>query len=137
MARALIDAGALADTVDAQGRTPLFYSRVPACVPLLVEGGADIDAWDLYGNTPLLAALPEDNDEVKILLLLQCGADAQAVNPAGDGTLHVELKSYYVTPVILCSFVVFSILQSRIQPLTKGNNRKLSRRFLKAVLNQM
>lgn len=31
----------------------------------------------------------------------------------------------------------FNMLQSPIQPLTKGINRKLSRRFLKAVLNQM
>lgn len=113
VSRALIDAGALADAVDARGRTPLYYSQVPACVPLLVEGGADVDARDVHGHTPLLAALAEDNNEVKILLLLQYGADAQALNPAGDGALHVALKSYYVTPVILCSLGISTCCNRR------------------------
>lgn len=105
VARVLLDAGASANAADAKLQTPLYYSRVPACIPLLVEeGGADIDARDLHGNTPLLAALTEHSNEDKILLLLQCGADAQVLNRAGDSALHVALKSYYATPVRLYSF---------------------------------
>lgn len=105
VARVLIDAGASVDAVDAKLQTPIYYSRVPACIPLLVEeGGADIDARDVYGNTPLLAALTKHSNENKILLLLQFGANAQVLNRAGDSALHVALKSYYATPVRLYSF---------------------------------
>jgi ankyrin repeat protein len=111
VARVLLDAGASANAVDAKFQTPLYYSQVPACIPLLVgEGGADIDARDLYGNTPLLAALVEHSNEEKILALLQCGANAQVLNRAGDNALHVALKSYYATPVRLHSSRGFQVL---------------------------
>lgn len=100
LALLLIEAGASAHAVDSKGQTPLYYSRVPACVPLLVEvGGADVNAQDVYGSTPLLAALAVHDNETKILLLLECGADASVLDSAGDSTLHVALKSYYATAV--------------------------------------
>lgn len=100
LARLLGESGASAQVVDSQGRTPLHRCRVPACVPLLVEeGGADVDAQDVCGNTPLLTALSEHNHDSQILLLLECGADAGVLTSAGESTLHVALKSHYATPV--------------------------------------
>lgn len=99
LAQLLMEAGASTDAVDSKGRTPLYYSRVPACVPLLVEqGGADVNVKDLSGDTPLLVALAEYYNEVKVQLLLECGADAGVLNSAGDSTLHVALENH-ATPV--------------------------------------
>ncbi|KAJ5529966.1 hypothetical protein N7527_003359 [Penicillium freii] len=111
LARLLMEAGASTDAVDYKGRTPLYYSRVPACIPLLVEqGGADVNVKDVYGDTPLLAALVEHYNEVKVQLLLECGADAGVLNSAGDSTLHVALKNY-ATPKI-----VNALLESGVEP---------------------
>ncbi|KAJ5704801.1 hypothetical protein N7536_000490 [Penicillium majusculum] len=111
LARLLMEAGASADAVDSQGRTPLYYSRVPACVPLLVEqGGADVNVKDVYGDTPLLVALAEHYNEVKVQLLLECGADASVLNSVGDSTLHVALEKY-ATPKI-----VNALLESGVEP---------------------
>ncbi|KAJ5643004.1 uncharacterized protein N7484_005511 [Penicillium longicatenatum] len=101
LARLLMEAGASTEAVDSKGRTPLYYSRVPACVPLLVEqGGADVNVRDVYGDTPLLAALAEHDNELKVQLLLECGANAGILNSAGDSTLHVALENY-ATPRIV------------------------------------
>lgn len=99
LSRLLMEHGVSAQGVDSQGRTPLHYSQVPACIPLLVEEGADVNARDVHGDTPLLAALGEYGNEYKVLLILECGADARVLNSAGESTLHVALKSYYATPV--------------------------------------
>ncbi|VUC29505.1 unnamed protein product [Clonostachys rosea] len=95
LSRLLMEHGASAQCVDSEGRTPLHYSDAPACIPLLVdEGGANIDARDIYGNTPLLHALANDNMKHKVPFLLKCGADARVVNSDGDSTLHVALSKH-------------------------------------------
>ncbi|KAH6986669.1 ankyrin repeat-containing domain protein [Ilyonectria destructans] len=112
VARLLIEAGASADAVDSEGKTPLYYSETLACVSLLIEqGGADVNAQDLYGNTPLLAALARYNNETKVLLLLECGADAKVRNWAGDSTLHIALQSNFAKPNI-----VQALLASGVEP---------------------
>ncbi|KAJ5982074.1 hypothetical protein N7451_012174, partial [Penicillium sp. IBT 35674x] len=109
LARLLMEAGASADAVDSKGRTPLYYARVPACVPLLVEqGGADVNVRDVYGDTPLLVALAEHYNEVKVQLLLECGADAGVLNSAGDSTLHVAVGNY-ATPKIVTALMGSSV----------------------------
>ncbi|KAH7125069.1 ankyrin repeat-containing domain protein [Dactylonectria estremocensis] len=114
----LVEHGVSTQGVDSKGQTPLHYSQVPACIPLLVEeGGADINARDVHGDTPLLAALGEYGNEYKVLLLLECGADARVLNSAGESTLHVALKSYYATPNI-----VQALLESGVEP--DRRNRK-------------
>ncbi|KAF5012003.1 hypothetical protein FDECE_1918 [Fusarium decemcellulare] len=112
LAQLLVESGALAQVADSQGQTPLHRCRVPACVPLLVEeGGVDIDARDVYGDTALLAALGKHNHDAHILLLLECGADAKALTSAGESTLHVALRSNYATPII-----IQALLESGVDP---------------------
>jgi ankyrin repeat protein len=53
----------------------------------LIESGADVNATNDYGWTPLhYAAAPED--ESVALLLMQNGADVNAVNTDGNTPLH-------------------------------------------------
>lgn len=50
----LIAAGADVNARDAAGRTPLFYVDYPPKAELLLRSGADVNARDNDGNTPLL-----------------------------------------------------------------------------------
>ncbi|KAF4982526.1 hypothetical protein FZEAL_1865 [Fusarium zealandicum] len=107
LSRLLLESGASAQVDDIRGRTPLHHCRAPACVPLLVEeGGADVNAQDVYGDTPLVAAFGQDRFhqdglESQVLLLLECGADARVLTSAGESTLHLALESYQAIPTII------------------------------------
>lgn len=72
---------------DSRDRTLLHYCENPDCCSLLLAHGADINARDIYGNTPLHAhtgAFP------LMKLLLDCGADVNARNNAGKTPLHLR-----------------------------------------------
>lgn len=49
----LLEAGAQVDARDGQGRTPLHYARSIHAVDMLVEAGADILVQDRYGMMPV------------------------------------------------------------------------------------
>ncbi|CAG9982350.1 unnamed protein product [Clonostachys byssicola] len=112
VAQVLLQAGASANARDAHGRTPLYYSSIPACVHLLAdEGDADLNVRDLHGDTPLLAALETYGKENIVLMLLYCGADAEILNAAGDNALHVALKNYGASRNI-----IEALLKSGVDP---------------------
>jgi uncharacterized protein len=101
---------------DRAGRTPLHYAVIDAPVGLnhtaaladpelkaenhrrivefilansakLLKAGADVDARDHQGATPLLFAARGESEEV-IRLLLDAGADVNAANNDGDTPLY-------------------------------------------------
>lgn len=73
---------------DAAGFTPLHFasqSLNAQAVQLLTEAGADVEARNRFGATPLLVALGkiDDDDHGVVSILLSAGADVDAANTAG------------------------------------------------------
>lgn len=83
----LLDSGADPNERSADGRTPLFYCKEVAFVCLLEHFGADVNATDALGNTPLVQFLTGDNSrrncERAIMFLIEAGADVDAKNDEG------------------------------------------------------
>lgn len=101
--RALLEAGADADGPGAMGLTPLALAvrscRVdPQIVRMLVAAGADIDARSGAGLSPVQAAIQAGRNDIAALLI-DLGADIQAVNLYGDGVLNYAI--YYEAPEII------------------------------------
>lgn len=82
----------------AYGPTALGMPGVPPeLVAWLVEQGADIDAADHYGTTPLCAHARSGNDAV-IVALLDAGADLQSTR---EPVLHAAADSAWLSTVAL------------------------------------
>lgn len=66
------------------GKTPLHIANTPEMVRDLIEAGADVNAQDEFGATPLhkQAAMSEPTEETleMVRMLLDAGADAQIKN---------------------------------------------------------
>ena len=122
LTKLLLDKGIDANTQNANGVTPLHFAAMRSgfavivlygtyepmpdnsngqmgTIDLLVEKGADINAVDVYGETPLYfaASFPEELEVIK--LLLGKGADANAQKVRGESILHciVASKLYELT----------------------------------------
>ena len=67
--------------------TPLHAAANKETAELLIAKGADINAKDDTGGTPLFWAALEGNEEVAELLIRQ-GADVNAAGPKGWTALH-------------------------------------------------
>ena len=72
----LLAAGAEPDAEDNDGWTPLFRATAAAAVELLLEAGADVNAED-HGWTPL-HSVAESGEPAAVDLLLRAGADVTA-----------------------------------------------------------
>lgn len=81
---------------DALGRTPLHlvatYGADRSVVAVLLERGADIDARDNYGDTPLHTAIASDRLDV-LVILLENGADIEARDGFGHAPLHIATRA--------------------------------------------
>ena len=65
----------------------------PTVLGPLIEAGADLEAWNLHGLTPLqLAAYINPNPAV-IRALLEAGADVNARNYRGETPLHLAARN--------------------------------------------
>lgn len=86
-AASLLKLGADPNEKSADGRTPLFYCEEVALVCLLEHFGADVNATDMSGNTPIVSFLTGDNDrhncERATIFLIEAGADVDAKNKEG------------------------------------------------------
>jgi ankyrin repeat protein len=84
---ALLKGGADPNEASYDGRTPLFYCSEAALVGLLVHFGADVNATDEAGNTPLMEILRGENvnsnGERAVIVLIESGADTEAKNSDG------------------------------------------------------
>ena len=73
------------DSVDGQGRTPLFYAAIgnhPEAVRFLAERGAAIDVSDRREETPLIGACAKAANEAA-QMLLELGADPERRDSRG------------------------------------------------------
>jgi len=106
----LIQHGAIVNAVDNVKNTPLHYAlnqendtvsdeKYLRTIKTLHENGADIEASNKKGNTPLLVATKHlEASEEHIKFLLENGANPNAVNQEGNTALHkvVSLSSKFL-----------------------------------------
>ncbi|KAF4977543.1 hypothetical protein FZEAL_5914 [Fusarium zealandicum] len=83
---------------DPDSSTPRLNARLESA-EVLIHAGVDLNHYDIYGNTPLMAfaaQLPEDDDYKvgpSILHhLIAAGAEVDARNRAGETALHVAVR---------------------------------------------
>ncbi len=94
MAATLIKHGANVRAIDADGRTALhhavFTPQAKFIIELLVKKGADINARNTLGITPLATCIPPNKVEL-VELLLKLGADRSIPDTSG----HTPLDTAY------------------------------------------
>ena len=104
------DEGQVADPMDCgYWNTPVFARIATAeATAACLEAGADVNAWDEYGNTPLLLATsnrgggtegaPASEDPAVVTLLLEAGADVNARDSQGSTALLHTAGGKFVEP---------------------------------------
>ncbi len=79
---------------------PLHHVRSAEAAHVLLAAGADVNAADAAGYTPLMTA--DGCNAALIRLLLQSGADANACNASGSVLTHLSRRSNE-TELLLCA----------------------------------
>lgn len=92
-------------------------------IEVLLRSGADINAQDRKGNTPLHMACQRINESV-VETLLRSGADVSVVNDEGRTPLHVvaNLPNIYRRDVIVVKALLANFTD-------KGSDEKSSQHF--------
>ena len=81
--RRLLAEGADVNALDRDGCTPLHFATSAACVDLLVDAEAELEARDRQGRTPIYAVATDASGNAEALVrLADCGADL--VNTGGE-----------------------------------------------------
>ena len=100
-----IAAGREVDAKKTDGKTPLFLASLPfvhtdnpvEIVELLIENGADVNAKDRIGSTPLHHA---ETMQIAKLLIAK-GGDVNAKDKDGDTPLHHAASDKEITKVLI------------------------------------
>jgi uncharacterized protein len=85
---ALIAAGSAVNARDRDGFSPLHFAaqeHAVAIARLLIDSGADFDAVNIHGNTPLFTAVFNSRGRGEMIELLRAaGADPRLANASGQ-----------------------------------------------------
>jgi ankyrin repeat protein len=76
---------------DSQGDTPLHWAAAEGrfeTAKFLIEKGADVNATNHFGGTPLLVVARDKVAPAVVQLLLQSGARVGATDGSGENALH-------------------------------------------------
>ncbi|WP_311137609.1 ankyrin repeat domain-containing protein [Streptomyces sp. I6] len=90
--RALLDAGVDPHVRDGAGRTllhALYLLDHEELLPRLLAAGADLEATDTSGRTPLFTAASEGGSRTLVEALIAAGARIDTVDPSGMSLAHV------------------------------------------------
>ena len=116
-------------------QTPLFNAyNAPGAVKVLLAAGANIEARDDAGNTPLIRGAMV---EAMVRELLADGADPKAVAKNGDTALKVSEKYNCAacTSLIAASLKQRTLLQNRLTALVTPHSESLDDRLLRDLLD--
>jgi ankyrin repeat protein len=97
----LLSKGAKPYAMDGWGDRALHLTHSEDVAMALIDCGADIDARNKQGRTPLLTAVMEGRHEI-VRLLLSKGAKLDAMDDEGDTTLHLTWSKDIAMAVIDC-----------------------------------
>lgn len=94
--RLLIKSGVQVNSTDNQKWTPLHYATNAQnleAVKSLLENNAEIEAKDIFGNTPLWRCVMNNNSNPEIIqLLLKKGASPNNKNNSGNSARDIAIK---------------------------------------------
>jgi len=93
LVRALLARNFPVNAADKDGGTALLYGRSIETVEALVEAGANVNVRTLSGDTPLIAATRDGQEDIA-RFLLENGADVTARAPDGDTALLYIARVY-------------------------------------------
>ncbi|KAF9768707.1 hypothetical protein IL306_013948 [Fusarium sp. DS 682] len=89
----LLDNGARPNIADRYGRLPLHFSScTPAIIRALVNGGLDINATDMDGNTALHSTSRNEENVDGLRILLEAQADPHLVNKSGETAFQIVAR---------------------------------------------
>ena len=89
VAKLLIERGAIADSEDHMGRTPLHEAKCADVVRLLLLQGAELEKVDAKGRTPLHASASVWNKGEVAKALLDAGAEPNKKDNDGETPLQI------------------------------------------------
>ena len=93
---------------------------------LLIQHGADVNAKDASGNTPLYYAILYIDDSDFINLLIANGADVNTKNRGGETPLHIEAQA---------TRMVFVTQAGRMELATQAGRTEVAKLLLEAGAN--
>jgi len=95
--RELIDAGADVNARNTSGSTPLYLASDEDIVKLLIDAGADVNAMDTSGTAPLHNASKMGNTNI-VRLLIDAGADVNVKN--NDITYMAHMTPLHIASIM-------------------------------------
>ncbi|XP_049762865.1 ankyrin-1-like [Schistocerca cancellata] len=97
-AKEQIEQGMRLDIMDHQGRTPLHYAALTGnhrVMKLLISLGANVNALDVYGKTPIVMPAIHSLKDCRLVkqLLINAGADLTVRDKHGKTALHTSFEN--------------------------------------------
>ncbi|XP_049835771.1 serine/threonine-protein phosphatase 6 regulatory ankyrin repeat subunit B-like [Schistocerca gregaria] len=107
-AKEQIEHGMRPDIMDHQGRTPLHYAALTGnhrVMKLLISLGANVNAVDVYGKTPIVMLAIHSRKDCRLVkeLLINAGADLTVRDKNGKTALHTsfEIDNFEITKFLM------------------------------------
>jgi ankyrin repeat protein len=112
----LLSKGARHESIDAEGNTELHLTYSEDVAMALIDCGANIEARNKQGGTPLLTATAKGQDKI-VRLLLRKGAKTEAIDDEGNTALHLATDEDIALALIDCGANIEARNKQGLAPL--------------------